>query len=136
MKTVLLLVGVFGFIGVAVGAFGSHGLRERTPADRLAHLETGVRYLFFSLPGLLAAGLLSAGCGGGLFETIAIWAFAVGVVLFTGSLVLLATSGDRRWGRVTPFGGVFLLVGWASVVAAALIPGGGGATPVGILVRC
>jgi uncharacterized membrane protein YgdD (TMEM256/DUF423 family) len=60
VRAAFVMVGVFGFIGVAVNAFGAHALRERIPADRLAHMETGVRYLFFSLPGVLALGLLSS----------------------------------------------------------------------------
>jgi uncharacterized membrane protein YgdD (TMEM256/DUF423 family) len=48
------------------------------------------------------------------------WAFVVGVVLFSGSLYALAVTGERRWGAVTPVGGVALLVGWAALVVAAI----------------
>jgi uncharacterized membrane protein YgdD (TMEM256/DUF423 family) len=121
VRAALVMLGVFGFIGVAVGAFGAHALRERIPADRLTHLETGVRYLFFSLPGVLALGLLSSDCEGGLFEAIGLWSFAVGIVLFSGSLAVLAITGNRRWGVLTPVGGALLLVGWASVVVSILL---------------
>ncbi|MGZ8565834.1 MAG: DUF423 domain-containing protein, partial [Actinomycetota bacterium] len=63
------------------------------------------------------------------------WAFGLGILLFSGSLIALALTGNPRWGAVTPVGGVLLLVGWASVVAIGiLLPGGTGSTAY--LVSC
>lgn len=130
-----MLAGVYGFLGVAFGAFGAHALKDRVSPERLERLETGVRYLFYGLPGLLAIAWLSTDCEGGLFEVIGGWAFGLGILLFSGSLIALALTGNPRWGAVTPVGGVLLLVGWASVVAIGiLLPGGTGSTAY--LVSC
>jgi uncharacterized membrane protein YgdD (TMEM256/DUF423 family) len=120
-RTLVALAGLYGAIGVALGAFGAHALRDRLPPERLAHIDTGVRYLFTSLPGILAAAVFVHDCAGGAFVVIAGVAFALGVLLFTGSLVALALTGDRRWGAVTPFGGALLIVGWLAVIGAALM---------------
>ena len=117
-RWMLVLAGLFGFLGVAFGAFGAHALREKVPAERLDRLELAVRYVFFHIPALLATAWLARGCGGELFVTIAAWTLPLGVVLFSGSLVVLALTGHRRWGAVTPFGGVLLLVGWLAVAAS------------------
>ena len=97
-------------------------MRAKLPEDRLANLELGVRYLFFHIPALLAVAWLSSGfpCGGNLFTTIAAWSFVLGMVLFSGSLIVLALTGEKRWGRVTPVGGVLLLIGWAALIGAGL----------------
>lgn len=117
-RTMVVLASVVGSLGVALGAFGAHALKAKVPADRLERLELAVRYAFFHVPALLAVGWLSGRCGGELFVTIAGWAFGLGILLFSGSLVVLALTGNRRWGAVTPFGGVLLLVGWVALAIA------------------
>ena len=117
-RTMLVLTGLFGFAGVAFGAFGAHALRERLPSERLERLELAVRYVFFHIPALLALAWLASSCGSETFETIAGWAFPLGMLLFSGSLVVLALTGNRRWGAVTPFGGMLLLVGWVALALA------------------
>jgi uncharacterized membrane protein YgdD (TMEM256/DUF423 family) len=64
-RTLVVLAGVHGLIGVALGAFGAHALKERVSPERLERLETGVRYLVYDLPGLLAIAWLSTDCEGG-----------------------------------------------------------------------
>ena len=125
-RATLVLASVYGFLGVAFGAFGAHALKEKVPPERLERLELGVRYAFFHVPALFATAWLASACGGELFVTIAGWAFGLGVLFFSGSLVVLALTGNRRWGAVTPIGGVLLLVGWAALAIAAwlAIPGG------------
>jgi uncharacterized membrane protein YgdD (TMEM256/DUF423 family) len=123
-RTIVIVAGILGFLGVAIGAFGAHAWRSRLPEERLAHVHTAVRYLFATLPGSILIAVLAADCEGGLFETIGAWSFGIGVVLFSGSLIVLALTGRRRWGAITPFGGVLLLLGWASVVAAAALTSG------------
>lgn len=126
-RVLVAIAGIYGAIGVGLGAFGAHALRAKLPPERLAQLDTGVRYLFTSLPGLLAAAAFAHDCAGGTLVTIAGVAFSLGVLVFTGSLVALALTGVRRWGAVTPIGGLFLIVGWLSLVAAALAaPGSDG----------
>jgi uncharacterized membrane protein YgdD (TMEM256/DUF423 family) len=124
-----VLASLYGFLGVAFGAFGAHALKEKVPPDRLERLELAVRYAFFHVPGLLAVGWLAGRCGGELFVTIAGWAFGLGVLMFSGSLVVLALTGNRRWGAVTPFGGVLLLVGWVALAAAAWTIAADGVVP-------
>jgi uncharacterized membrane protein YgdD (TMEM256/DUF423 family) len=132
-RTLVALAGLYGAIGVGLGAFGAHAWRDRLPPERLQHLDTGVRYLFTSLPGLLVSAVFVHDCTGGGFVTIAGLSFAVGVLLFTGSLVALAWTGDRRWGAVTPVGGLFLIVGWLAVFGAALmLPGSSAASWLGL----
>ena len=119
-RMLLVVAGLFGFIGVGLGAFGAHALRSRLPQERLANVELAVRYLFFTIPGLLAVAWLAGSCGGELAETTAAWGLGLGALLFSGSLVALAFTGARRWGAVTPIGGVLLLLGWAGLVVAGL----------------
>lgn len=121
------IAGIYGAIGVSLGAFGAHALRARLAPDRLARLETGVRYLFTALPGLLACAALAHDCAGGGWITASGIGFTFGVLVFTGSLVAYALTGARGWGRVTPFGGALLVVGWLCLVGAAFAaPGSGG----------
>jgi uncharacterized membrane protein YgdD (TMEM256/DUF423 family) len=95
------------------------------PEERLVNLELAVRYAFFHIPGLLVVAWLASDCEGGLFETIAGWAFGLGMLFFSGSLILLTLTGNRRWGAVTPIGGMLLLLGWAALVAAVAVTGTG-----------
>jgi uncharacterized membrane protein YgdD (TMEM256/DUF423 family) len=107
-------------LAVAAGAFGTHALRERIPAERMQTFETGVRYTLYHAFGLFAVVWLRTAGPDQLSETVAGIAFIAGIVLFGGSLVALTLTGDRRWGAVTPFGGVCFLVGWAALIVAAL----------------
>lgn len=112
-----LLGGTSALLGVAAGAFGAHALRARLAPDLLAVFETGVRYQMYHALALLAVAWAAA-----RWQTPqAIWAgwlFVAGTVLFSGSLYVLALSGVRSWGAVTPFGGVALLGGWVSFIWA------------------
>ena len=109
----------YGLLGVALGAFGAHALRERLAPEMLRVWETAVQYQFWHALALLAVGALAlrapapgvAWAGGG---------FALGVLLFSGSLYALALSGIRVLGAITPIGGVALLVGWAALLWVAL----------------
>ncbi len=67
-----------------------------------------------------------------LFDDVAAWSFVLGMVLFSGSLIVLALTGERRWGRVTPVGGVLLLVGWAALIGAGFAAS---AAPSGPFIR-
>ena len=127
---------VAGFIAVAVGAFGAHALRAKLPEERMANLDLAVRYLFFHVPALLALAWLSTICGGELFEKLAAWAFVLGLVAFSGSLMTLALSGNKRWGAVTPVGGVLLLIGWVFLGFAAIATAQTSAGISHVLVSC
>ena len=115
-----MLVGALaGFIGVALGAFAAHGLRGRLSPEMLAVFETGVRYhMYHALALLLTAAIM--GRVTGRLIVAAGWLFTAGIVLFSGSLYLLATTGVTILGAITPIGGVAFLLGWACLAIAAL----------------
>jgi uncharacterized membrane protein YgdD (TMEM256/DUF423 family) len=120
----LLLSGLYGFLAVAFGAFGAHGLKvylDKLPdgAQRAVWWQTGAQYhLVHALALALAAYLASR--TGSPAATIAGWCFAAGVLVFSGSLYAMTLTGVRVLGAVTPLGGILMLAGWAAVVAAAL----------------
>jgi uncharacterized membrane protein YgdD (TMEM256/DUF423 family) len=121
-RTFLLVGAVSGFLGVALGAFGAHGLRGRLSPDMLAVFETAVRYQMYHTLALLAVAAAIGRLGDAQLLLIAGWFFVAGIVLFSGSLYVLALTGVAAFGAVTPIGGLALLIGWAclALFAAAL----------------
>jgi uncharacterized membrane protein YgdD (TMEM256/DUF423 family) len=121
-RTFLLAGAVAGFVGVAFGAFGAHGLRGRLSPDMLAVFETGVRYqMYHALALMLTAVLMMTGrLESGRAVAAAGWLFVAGIVLFSGSLYLLAVTGITVLGAITPIGGVAFLLGWACLAIATL----------------
>ena len=117
-KTFWVLGCLFGMTAVAAGAFGAHALRARLPADLLAVFETGARYQMYHALALLAVAWAVERWPSGA-AVAAGWAFVAGIVVFSGSLYVLALSGVRWLGAVTPLGGVALLAGWALLAWAA-----------------
>jgi len=105
-------------IGVALGAFGAHGLKSRVGPDLLAVFETGVRYHMYHALALLAVGWAAARWSTPWIHTAG-WLFLAGIVIFSGSLYLLALSGMRWLGAVTPLGGLCFLLGWLLLAVAA-----------------
>lgn len=114
-RTFAAIGAIYGFLGVAAGAFGAHALRTRVTADLLETFETGVRYQMYH-----ALALLVVAVAYGRWTTPqAVWAgwlFVIGTAVFSGSLYVLALSGTRWWGAVTPIGGVCLLAGWGALL--------------------
>jgi uncharacterized membrane protein YgdD (TMEM256/DUF423 family) len=120
MDRMFLFIGaLMGLVGVGLGAFGAHGLRGRLSPEMLAVFETGVRYQMYHALALLFVSALAARMDGWLIHAAG-WSFTVGIVLFSGSLYLLAVTGVRILGAITPLGGVAFILGWAFLVAAAL----------------
>ena len=109
-----------GFLGVAAGAFGAHAVRDRMPAERLENWKTAADYQIWHALATGVAGLATARWESGT-AAAAGWCFVAGTVVFSGSLYALALTDRRRFGAITPIGGVILLVGWALLLAAALI---------------
>jgi uncharacterized membrane protein YgdD (TMEM256/DUF423 family) len=103
-------------LGIAAGAFGAHALKKRLADDLLAIFETGARYHLYGALGVMAIALA---CAHGVRAVTAGWLVAGGTVIFAGTLYLLATTGARWWGAVTPIGGTAMLVGLAWVAVAA-----------------
>src|SRR5690349_2805557 len=118
-RTFLFIASVAGFLGVALGAFGAHGLRGKLSPEMLAVFETGVRYNMYHALALVGGALLSARIEGRLL-TAAGWLFTAGIVLFSGSLYALALTGVTTLGAITPLGGLAFLAGWACLAFAAL----------------
>ena len=120
MVTGWFAVGAFAaMLGVALGAFGAHGLRSRVTPEMLAVFETGARYHMYHALALLAVGWAAARWTSPWVNAAGVL-FAAGIVLFSGSLYLLAVTGTRAWGAVTPLGGLAFIVGWACLGLAAL----------------
>lgn len=119
MSRTLWTVGCLSaLVAVAAGAFGAHALRGLVASDLLAVYETGARYHMYHSLAILAAAW-AAERWGRPAASRAGWLFAAGIVLFAGSLYLLALTGTRWLGAVTPLGGVCFLAGWASLAWAA-----------------
>jgi uncharacterized membrane protein YgdD (TMEM256/DUF423 family) len=117
-KTLMFVGALLAGVGVALGAFGAHGLRGRLSPEMLAVFETGVRYhMYHSLAILVTAALMSRVEGRAI--VIAGWSFATGILIFSGSLYALALSGVTILGAITPIGGLAFLVGWVSLAIAA-----------------
>lgn len=117
-RTFWMLGCAFGFLAVAAGAFGAHALRERLGPDLLAVWETAARYQMYHGLALLAVAMAAGRWPGGGW-TAAGWLFTAGVVVFSGSLYLLAFTGVRWLGAITPLGGLCLLGGWIALALAA-----------------
>jgi len=125
----IVLSGLLGFVAVALGAFGAHGLRSRLESlpDGAKRLEWWNTAAHYNLTHALAIGLVAwlVHRGGGVPGTIAGWSFTAGIVLFSGSLYAMTLTGQTKLGVITPFGGLLLLVGWVAVVVAGLRLDGG-----------
>lgn len=115
----LTIGGILAGLGVAAGAFGTHALDGRIAPDLLEVFETATRYHVVHALALLVVGL-AAEREGGPWWNAAGWLFTAGIVVFAGSLYLLALTGIRWLGAVTPIGGACFLAGWAVLVVAAL----------------
>jgi uncharacterized membrane protein YgdD (TMEM256/DUF423 family) len=120
MDRIFFLIGSLSAgIGVALGAFGAHSLRGRLTPDMLATFETGVRYQVYHALALLAvAWALTRWTNTGL-PIWAGWLFVGGTVLFSGSLYLLALTGTRAFGAITPLGGVAFIAAWFCLALSA-----------------
>jgi len=114
----LLLGALSAAVAVAAGAFGAHGLKSMLGADRLAVWDTAARYQLIHALALVALGSLAARRHGGPLQAGG-WLFVAGTVLFSGSLYLLAVTGVRWLGAVTPLGGVAFIAGWLCLAWAA-----------------
>ena len=111
-----------GLIAVAAGAFGAHALRARLPEDLLGVFETGARYQIYHALAILGAALAYARWGGVQFIAAG-WLFVAGTAVFSGSLYLLALTGARWWGAITPIGGLCFMAGWALLAWGAVAGG-------------
>ena len=119
-RTFLLIGSVLGFLGVALGAFGAHGLRSRVSAEMLAVFETGVRYQMYHALAILVVAAAIGHLGSARLLVMSGWFFLAGVVMFSGSLYVLVLANLGVLGAVTPIGGLLLLVGWGCLALFAI----------------
>jgi uncharacterized membrane protein YgdD (TMEM256/DUF423 family) len=121
---------VWGFLAISMGAFGAHGLEDRfasvggmpggLPAERLkANFNTAAQYHMYCALAILAVGILCQFGRGGAALQAAGWLFLVGSLIFSGSLYVLAATGLRWLGAITPIGGVAMIAAWVALAVAA-----------------
>ena len=112
-KTILIMASISGFLVVAIGAFGAHGLESMLDADALATYATGVEYHMFHTLGLFGCGLLAQSHPDNRQLKYAARLFLLGIIFFSGSLYLLSVTGIGWLGAITPIGGLGFLGGWS-----------------------
>jgi len=119
----LSLGAVFGFLGVALGAFGAHALRDRLSPSDLEIFKTGVQYQSYHAAALLVVGtLILIRPEMKRLQSVG-YLFTLGTVIFSGSLYILSVTGIRWFGAITPIGGICYLAGWfIFLVAVASLP--------------
>jgi len=119
-KLFLALGAVFCACGVMLGAFGAHALKARLAADQLALWNTATQYLFWHALGVLGVGFACAQLADNPWPRVAGGLLAAGILLFCGSLYLLALGAPRALGAVTPIGGLGFIAGWAALAIGVL----------------
>ena len=119
MSAIWMRIGaVLGFLAVAGGAFGAHGLRDLVSTQALGWWETGAQYALAHAVALLAVAWLADRAPSRAVH-VAGAAFALGVVVFTGSLWVMTITDIRILGAITPLGGTSIILGWVALVVAA-----------------
>ncbi len=114
----LLTAAISGFLAVAFGAFGAHALKTMLSDSDVAIWQTAVQYQMFHTLALLGLACLDQNSNNRLL----LWSgrlFGAGIVVFCGSLYVMALTGQRWLGAITPFGGVAFLAGWAALAVVA-----------------
>ena len=118
MKLFVLIGSLSAFLGVALGAFGAHGLKNMVAQDMLKVWETAVLYHLIHALWLILVGVLCHLMPEVNAVRSAGWAMLAGTILFSGSLYLLVLSGSKPLGIITPIGGVAFLAGWLLLAVA------------------
>ena len=119
-KTFLLIASIFGALAVALGAFGAHALESRLSADLLSTYEVGVRYHFYHALALLGIVAVISRWPEAGTAVWAGWLFVAGILIFSGSLYILAFTGIRWMGAITPIGGAAFIAGWLCLMWVAI----------------
>lgn len=119
MKIFLILGVINGFLAVALGAFGAHGLEGKVSEKMLQTWEKAVHYQMFHTMALFITGLLVEKITGGSIVWAG-WLFFIGILLFSGSLYVYSTTGIKSLAMITPLGGLTFLAGWIVLGYAVL----------------
>ena len=110
-QSIVRMAAVLAFLGVALGAFGAHGLEDILKEnERVATWDTAVLYHLVHAVALLGVGVLSRS------PKVTVYAFLIGVIIFSGSLYILSVTNITKFGAITPIGGLAFLIGWAALV--------------------
>ncbi|MGG3193567.1 DUF423 domain-containing protein [Priestia aryabhattai] len=120
MKLFLIIGAINAMLAVALGAFGAHGLEGKISEKYLEVWKTGVQYQMFHAMGLFVIAFLLSKFPQSSLLTSSGWIMFAGIVLFSGSLYVLSTSGIKVLGAITPLGGVAFIVAWILIVVAAV----------------
>ena len=118
-RTLFMTGAIYGFLCVLLGAFGAHALKGRLSSEMLVVFETGVRYQAYHALALIA-------CAWAMTAFNADWisragtCFTAGVIIFSGSLYVLAVTGIKTFGAITPIGGLLLMLGWLFLILGAI----------------
>ena len=119
MNRWLLVGAVNGFLAVAAGAFAAHGLESSVAPRALEIFQTGAHYHLTHALAIVATSLVNRP-GAVRRANLAGWLFTIGIVLFSGSLYVMALTGSNALALITPLGGLSLLAGWAALAMSAL----------------
>lgn len=118
-KTLFISGASFGFLSILLGAFGAHALKNHLSPELLAIFEVGVRY-----QAMHALALLLSSWAVGIFNSSWISKagafFTAGILIFSGSLYILALTGIKAFGAITPIGGLLLMLGWIFMIIGAV----------------
>ena len=120
MNKTLIITTANGFLVVLLGAFGTHGLENLLSPESLATWNTAVQYHMFHAAALFGTGLLIENHPGIPLLSRSAILFLIGIVLFSGSLYLLALTGFSILGMITPLGGLAFLGGWGCLFTILL----------------
>lgn len=118
LNILLAFAAASGFFAVGLGAFAAHGLRDRLTPEMLSVFHTGVQYQMYHSLALIGVVILAKVLGVNVWLQASGWLFLAGILLFSGSLYVLALGGPRILGPITPLGGLFFLLGWLSLLIA------------------
>lgn len=120
-KVFLTLAGIFGALGVAIGAFGAHALEGKLDERAIAIFETATRYQLIHALAIALVALLALQQGEAISTSLAVsgWSYCAGILLFSGSLYALALSGVKTLGAIAPLGGTAFIVGWIALALSA-----------------
>ncbi len=114
------LAAVFGVTAVAIGAFGAHGLESTLEANQRADtFETAVKYHFYHALAMLAVSIWYRFESANKQLKLASISFAIGILIFSGSLYILSLTGVTWLGAITPLGGLAFIIGWIFIFLAA-----------------
>ncbi len=119
MQKLFLTIGSLAMaLAVGLGAFGAHGLKSILTDEMMNIFETGVKYHFYHAIGLLIVGLITQSLPDSSLLKWSGWLMVGGILIFSGSLYVLATTGIKWLGAITPIGGLCFITSWILMALA------------------